>query len=452
MILPLALAQFIASYAASSMNVAINSIALDLHTTVHGVQIAITLFTLIMAAFMIPGSKLTDIWGRKKCFVISLIIYGIGAVIAPLANSLPTMMIGYSILEGLGSALMIPPIYILVTISFPDLKSRAKYFGIISGMAGLGSAAGPLIGGVLTSWISWRAAFLVQALVVGAIIYLTKRIIDKGVEGTKPHFDIFGTILSASGLVAIVLGILQAGNNGWFSFQVWSLVAIGAALLFGYAIHANSFEKKGKEPLFSMRLFANKISNRGLLTQLIQWLTLQGGFFVISVFLQTVRGYSAIQTGLILTASTIGLLLSSIRAGKMARRFNQAILIRGGFVTTISGMILVLLAHLFKDTWILLLPGLFLIGIGIGIMLTASVNVVQSSFSEKDQGEISGVSRSVSNLGSSLGTAIVGAVLVSSTASIDKTFGLALLTMIIIGIIGFITALFIPNRPLTPPS
>lgn len=452
MILPLALAQFICSYAASSMNVAISSIASSLATSVHGVQIAITLFTLIMAAFMIPGSKLTDIWGRKKCFIIGLIIYGTGALIATFAGSLTTMIIGYSILEGLGSALLIPPIYILVTVSFTDIKSRAKYFGIISGMAGLGAAAGPLIGGVLTSWISWRAAFLVQALIVLGIIFLTKRIVDAGVQGAKPHFDIFGTILSASGLVAIVSGILQAGTYGWFSLQVWSFVGIGAALLAWYAYYANSLEKKGKQPLFSMRLFANKVSNRGLLTQLIQWLTLQGGFFVISVYLQTIRGYSAVQTGLILTASTVGLLLASARAGKMANRFSQAALIRGGFLFTIAGMILILLSYFLAQPGWIFIPGLFFIGAGIGIMLTASVNVVQSSFAEKDQGEISGVSRSVSNLGSSLGTAIVGAVLISAVASVDKTFGLALLTMIGIGLIGFITALFIPNRPINPSS
>jgi MFS family permease len=157
MILPLALAQFIASYAATNMNVAISAIAKDLGTTVAGVQTAITLFTLTMAALMIPGSKLTDIWGRKRCFVLGLIIYGVGGVLALLSSGLPLLIVGYSLLEGVGSALMIPPIYILVTVAFPDVKSRARYFGVVSGAGGLGAAAGPLIGGVVTSAISWRA-------------------------------------------------------------------------------------------------------------------------------------------------------------------------------------------------------------------------------------------------------------------------------------------------------
>src|SRR5215510_15081492 len=153
LIVPLALAQFIASYAATNMNVAISDIAKDLHTTVIGLQTTITLFTLTMASLMIPGSKLSAIWGRKRCFIGGLIVYGIGALLAALAPGLGLMIFGYSFLEGIGSALLIPPIYILVTVAFTDTQSRARNFGIISGAAGLGAAAGPLIGGIITSAI-----------------------------------------------------------------------------------------------------------------------------------------------------------------------------------------------------------------------------------------------------------------------------------------------------------
>ena len=189
MIVPLALAQFIASYAATNMNVAISAIAKDLGTTVAGVQTAITLFTLTMAALMIPGSKLTDIWGRKRCFILGLIIYGVGGLLALLAQGLPLLVTGYSVFEGVGSALMIPPIYILVTVAFPDVKSRARYFGVVSGAGGLGAAAGPLIGGVVTSAISWRASFGLQVLVVAWIILLARKITDPAPEEPKPRFD-----------------------------------------------------------------------------------------------------------------------------------------------------------------------------------------------------------------------------------------------------------------------
>src|SRR2546423_2257297 len=185
MILPLALAEFIASYAATNMNVAISAIAKDLGTTVAGVQTAITLFTLTMAALMIPGSKLTDIWGRKRCFVLGLIIYAVGGLLALLSFGLPLLIVGYSLFEGVGSALMIPPIYILVTVAFPDVKSRARYFGVVSGAGGLGAAAGPLIGGVVTSLVSWRASFWLQVLVVGWIIILARRIVDPARQGPR---------------------------------------------------------------------------------------------------------------------------------------------------------------------------------------------------------------------------------------------------------------------------
>src|SRR6478609_6418477 len=192
-VFPLALTQFIASYAGSNMNVAISDIAEDLGTTTHGVQTAITLFTLTMAALMIPGSKLTDIWGRRRCFLLGLAVYGVGALIASVAQGLPTLILGYSLLQGVGSALMIPPIYILLTIAFADLESRAKAFGIVSAAAGLGAAAGPLIGGFITSAISWRASFIAQVLVVVGILYMGRRF--KGTPGVKAPFDIVGTIL-----------------------------------------------------------------------------------------------------------------------------------------------------------------------------------------------------------------------------------------------------------------
>jgi MFS family permease len=447
------------------MNVAISSIATDLDTTVHGVQLAITLFTLTMAALMIPGSKLTDIWGRKFCFVIGLLTYGLGGLLATFSWNLTVMIIGYSLLEGIGSALLIPPVYILITVGFPDLKTRAKYFGVISASAGIGAAAGPLIGGLITSTISWRASFIVQVLVVASIIVLSRRIADPGIQGARPRFDISGAVLSAAGLFFVVLGVLQSGTYGWFTASqdfviantvvipkggispVWLSVGIGALILAWFYLHIRSRERAGKEPLISPRLLHNRVSNLGLVTQNIQWLIMQGSFFVVSVFLQTVRGYNAIQTGLILIPATIGILLSSALAQRMAQRRSQSTLIRSGFVITIAGMLLLLWLASATSSILNFIPGLLLFGVGVGIMLTASVNVVQSSFPEKDQGEISGLSRSVSNLGSSLGTALVGSVLVSSVVSENQTYGLALITMAVIAGLGLIAALLLPANP-----
>src|SRR5438046_6522782 len=200
LLLPLALAQFICSFAGSNMNVMITDISKDLDTTVKGVQATITLFLLIMAVLMIPCSKLTDRWGRKRCFTGGLILYGIGALLSAVSPGLGVLIIGNSVFEGVGTALLIPPVYILTTLRFSDLTSRARAFGVISGLGGIGAAAGPLIGGLITTAISWRAAFIFQAVVVATIVLLSRRITDPIPPDPTRPFDAFGAILSAVGM------------------------------------------------------------------------------------------------------------------------------------------------------------------------------------------------------------------------------------------------------------
>ena len=212
-----------------------------------------------------------------------------------------------------------------------------------------------------------------------------------------------------------------------------------------FFFHIRNRERAGKTPLISIRLFRNRVSNLGLVTQNVQWLILQGSFFVISVFLQTIRHYTAIQTGLVLTAATVGIILSGGASGRLAKRRTQKTLIEAGFVSTIGGMILLLLMSSATSNAINFLPGLFLMGLGIGVMLTSSVNIVQSAFPEKDQGEISGLSRSVSNLGSSLGVALVGSILAITTIPGDAEYATALIVTAVIGCIGLAAAFFLPH-------
>ena len=444
MLLPLALAQFICSFAGSNMNVMINDISEDLDTTVQGVQVAITLFLLVMAALMIPGGKLTDRYGRKRLFTIGLIVYAIGALASAAAPGLGVLILGNSIFEGVGTALLIPPVYILTTMYFTDLKSRAWAFGVISGLGGIGAATGPLIGGLLTTAISWRAAFVFQALVIVAIVLLARRIEDPVPPDPTRPFDLMGAILSALGLVVLVMGILAADN----SLPLMAiLLAVGALFLVWFFIHVRRLERAGKEPLLSTALFHNRISNLALVTQNVQWLLLMGTSFVVSAFLQVVRGYNAIETGLIFTAATVGLLLSSLAAGRLAKRRSQRTLIVAGFVLTVVGIgVLLALVRLYDGAWAFT-PGLLLIGLGLGVMLTPSVNVVQSAFPEEQQGEISGLSRSISNLGSSLGTAVAGTILVSGLTSPDRAYALAMIVLGAVGIIGFAASLFLPPAP-----
>jgi MFS family permease len=461
---PLALAQFVASYAASNMNVAISTIASDIGTTVFGMQTSITLFTLTMAALMIPGSKLTDLWGRKRCFLLGLLVYGVGAVLAAAAPGIGLMIAGYSILEGVGSALLIPPIYILITVAFSDTRARARYFGVVSGAAGLGAATGPLIGGLITSAWTWRASFGLQVAIVLAIIFLARRITEPPRAEAVHHFDGTGAVLSGVGIMLAVFGILLTSRYGWFAARkaltiggatlipkggvspVWPFAVAGALVLWWFYAHLRRRERAGREPLIATRLFHNRTSNRGLTTQLLQWLILQGTFFVLSVFVQQARGYDAIRTGLILSPATVGLLVASAAAGRLARRRTQTWLVRAGFIGNTLGMLLLLaLVRPDSPVWTFL-PGLLLMGAGVGVMLTSSVNVVQSAFPERDQGDISGLSRALSNLGSSLGTSLAGSILVAASHPGRRPFAIALVTLTVISVIGVAVAYALPNR------
>ena len=443
LILPLGLAQFICSFAGSNMNVMIADISDDLDTTVKGVQTAITLFLLVMAILMIPCSKLTDRWGRKRCFIWGLTLYGIGALLSAVSPNLGVLIVGNSVLEGVGTALLIPPVYILATIWFTDLTKRAWAFGVISGLGGIGAAAGPLIGGVITTGISWRAAFVFQALVVATIIFLSRRLVDPlPADPTRP-FDGVGAILSAVGMFCVVFGILQAGTNNVL-FTVF--LVLGIAFLVGFFFYIRARERAGKEPLLSTGLFRNRVCNLALVTQNMQWLLLMGVSFVVSVFLQEVRGYSAIGTGVVFTAATVGILVSSFAAPRLAKKYSQRTLIVAGFVIALAGIALFLGFVDASSKVVAFVPGLLLIGVGVGVMLTPSVNVVQSSFPEALQGEISGLSRAVSNLGSTFGTAIAGTILVSVVATGTRSYAVAMIALAVFGLIGLVAALRLPAK------
>jgi len=431
-LLPLLMAQFLNAYDTASMNAAISTIANDLNTTVTGVQTAMATYTLVMAAGMITGSKLSDIVGRRRIFNIGVITYGTGALITALSPTILVMGFGWSILEGIGSCLMIPPIYILATVSFTDLKARAAAFGAIAAAAAGGSASGPLLGGIITTAVTWRLSFALETLVVVIIVMLRGRIVDPGLEGPKPKLDVPGAILSGLGMTGIIAGTLLVGNYGLITarqdFSVGSTVLlqqgqispsiiailIGLALLVFFAWFERYKERRGGEPLVRMRVVLNRIAATGLSTQAAQWLLSSGIGFVVSVFLQVTFGFSAIQTGLMMIPVIVGVLFFSRRSAKLAKKFPAKGILVAGFLVAEAGIAAILLLVDPNGSSLWFIPGLLLIGSGVGIIMPASVNVVQSSATEAEQADISGVSRSVSNFGSSFGVAMAGAILVST--------------------------------------
>ena len=259
-----------------------------------------------------------------------------------------------------------------------------------------------------------------------------------------------GAVLSAVGMFFLVLGILQAGVNNTL---LVIFLAIGVALLAGFFFYIRSREQAGKVALLSTELFRNRISNLGLVTQNLQWLLLMGVSFTVSVFLQTERHYNAIKTGVIFTAATVGVLVSSLAAERLAKRYAQKTLISAGFVMTAAGigLLLGLVKAASSSAWALA-PGLLLIGLGLGVMLTPSVNLVQSAFPEEKQGEISGLSRSVSNLGSSFGTAIAGTILVSNLVSGNGTYVAAMIVLAVVALAGLGVATSPTPNPVQQPS
>ena len=291
---------------------------------------------------------------------------------------------------------MIPPVYILTTLLFGDLRSRARAFGVISGMGGIGAAAGPLIGGVITTAISWRAAFLFQAIIIVVIFVLSRRHRRSRRPPTRP---VRSTRPARSCRASALCSSCWASPG---RVNLWRTVGLGRRRCVVPGVVLRPHPRAGtahKEPLLSTGLFRNHISNLGLVTQNLQWLLLMGTAFVVSAYLQVIRGYNAIQTGVIFTAATAGILVSSLAAERLAKKYAQRSLIIAGFIATLAGIALLLAFVKGSPNVWAFAPGLFLIGLGLGTMLTPSVNVVQSSFAEELQGEISGLSRSVSNLG-----------------------------------------------------
>ncbi|MCR2784176.1 MULTISPECIES: MFS transporter [unclassified Microbacterium] len=445
-LLPLALAQFICSFAGSNMNVMLNDMSRDLDTTVQGIQVSITLFLLVMAALMIPFGKLTDLFGRKFCFILGLAVYGVGAIVSALSPGLGVLILGNSILEGAGTALLIPPVYILVTMYWTGTAARVRAFGVVSAAGGVGAATGPLIGGWITAAISWRAAFIFQALIIVIILILSIRLKDPRAADRGRPYDLVGAILSGLGLIVFVLGILAADTHLLLSL---GLMLAGAGVIALFFVWVRRLERAGREPLLSTALFRNRVSNLGLVTQNFQWLLLMGTSMLVASQLQVVRQYDAIETGVIFSAATVGILVSSLSASALVQRFTQRSMVVVGFVITGVGLLLLLLVAAVPGAWAYA-PGLLAIGLGLGLTLTPSVNVVQSAFPEEQQGEISGLSRSVSNLGSSFGTAIVATVLALNASGPGEGYGLAMVPLLVVAVAGVVVAAFLPGRGAVP--
>lgn len=434
-LLLLAAAQFILTLDTTVMNVSISTLVVDLHTTVSGIQSAITFYTLVMAAFMIAGAKVGDIIGRKKAFIIGLIIYGIGSLITGLSVNVTMLKFGWSLLEGLGAALVIPAMLALISGNFKDGASRAKAFGGVAAMAAIGAAAGPIIGGLLTTYATWRLAFLGEVVVVAIILLRQSVIKDVPFEGKRPDFDYLGMFLCAAGLASLVQGILFISSYGlvkartsgsWFGhvFQAGGLSPAIMLILLGLLIlgvftlfELWSFREK-KPTLVDLKLLGRVAVRGGTLTVMSQQFIIAALMYTLSLYLQMELGYSAFRTGVALLPLSLAILLLAASAARLASRFTPKSIIVVGYVLMVVSMAAIGFKFVINPTATNFAVILFIMGAGIGLVVSQLQNLVLSSVSSDQASETSGLLSTFQNLGASLGTAIAGAAMIAVLISV----------------------------------
>ena len=430
-LLPLALAQLINAYDTTAMNVAVSKVVPSLHTTVSGVQSGIVIYSLVMAACMITGSKLGDIWGRRRTFTIGVILYGVGALITALSFNLGMMVGGWSLLEGIGSALMIPAIFAMIAGIFPPGKDRLKGYAVVGSAAAAGAALGPLLCGFWATAVTWRASFISEVCVVIIVLFLLRRMGKEEPVKDKPKLDYLGAVLSALGLALVVLGLVQATAYGWIHARVplkiggttiihvggispvIPFVAAGLIVLVLFALWENHMKKAKKLPLLDLSILKGRAASIGLPTVMILMFMQAGLLFVAPVFLQMSLGLNPLVAGLTILPLTVFLIAASQWTAKLTAKYSPRTLIRIGMLLIPLGICLVWLLLEDKPSALQMIPGFIVVGLGIGFANAPLLNMVQSSVPVQQQSDISGTNRALSNLGGALGTAVAGAVLMS---------------------------------------
>jgi MFS family permease len=422
-LLTLASGQFLMTLDSSVMNVSIATVAKDVGTTVTGIQTAITFYTLVMASLMITGGKLGQILGRKRAFGIGCVIYGCGSFITAISKSLAVLIVGWSVLEGVGAALILPAIVALVASNFGPAE-RPRAYGLVASAGAIAVAAGPLIGGLFTTYASWRWVFVGEVLIVLAILGVGRRIADAP-PAERPRLDLVGTALSALGLGLVVFGILKAGAWGfvqpkpdaphWLGLSpaIWLMLA-GGVVLWLFFRWENRLITSGAEPLINPSILLNRTLRGGLTSFFFQYLLQSGLFFAVPLFLSVSLGLSAIATGVRLLPLSATLLLAAAGIPKVFPRASPRRVVRIGFFALFAGitiMVGALDAGAGADivTWPMLLAGL-----GIGALASQLGSVTVSSVPDEQSAEVGGLQNTVTNLGASIGTALSGAVLIAA--------------------------------------
>jgi MFS family permease len=425
----MSLAMFIIVIDTTIMNVSISALVVDLNTTVVGVQTAISIYAMVMASLMLIGSRLSDIVGTKRIFVIGVLIYGVGTTTASLAHSLPMMIIGWSVMEGIGAALMIPTIQVILRKRYEG-EQLAFSFGFIAAVAAVGAALGPIVGGFFTTYISWRWAFRTELVIVVIVLFLSRSIIADRIEGARPKFDYLGGLLSILGWSSIVLGILMAQEYGFFlakkPFEIGSLsiapfglsvspvtIGFGVIMIMLLVQWEERLERLGSDGLFPPSLFQTPGLKAGIIVRFVQMSVMAGFLYIFPLMLQLSFSYTAMQTGMALMPFSLSLLVMALLGSKFSAKFFANRIIFLGFVLSAVG--LGMLGASIKpnvSATDLALGALF--GLGVGLINSQILNLVLSSVDSDLTAEASGVNSTFEQLGNAIGVALIGTVLMGA--------------------------------------
>ena len=428
-----ALAQFIIIVDSTFMSVSISTLVVDLNTSVTAVQTAIALYTLVMASLMIAGAKIGDIFGRRKIFFVGLTIYATGTLIASLSPNIVTFILGWSFMEGIGAALMLPAMVALIAGNYPAGIERTKAYAVLAMVGSSAAAIGPIVGGIFTTYVSWRLAFFSELFVV-AFIVLNRQIIKDAIyQGKAPSFDFKGFILTVTGFVSLVGGIILASyygilyartdvvvagqtiiTAGQLSPTVW-LVLTGLSILTIFYFYEKSRLDKKLSVLIDVRLFTQRIVLAGSFTMFAQYLATASIIYSLALYLQMGLGYNAIQNGLTLLPLSIAVVIAALFGSKvLASRIAPRWVVMAGFGFMTLGAASMGLTARNATSGIDFALGIFLIGLGVGLIASQNQNLVISSVPNKFSSEISGVLNTCLNIGSSMGTALAGAIIITS--------------------------------------
>ena len=405
----LAMAMFVLVVDTSIMNVSITAVATDLDTTVNSIQSAIALEALVSAAFILINSKLGDIMGRRRAYVLGLLAYAVGALAMTLTQSVTTIVIFWSIIGGLGASLLLPAMQSLIHGNFQGAEQK-KTYALVGAAAAVGAAIGPLLGGFVTTYLSWRVGFMLEVVVIAIVLLNIKLVRDVPFTGLR-KIDTGGAVLSVLGMGGVVLGILVWQEGGAY---VGLLMAIGVVALVALAAWLMRRKRAGKVILLDPDLFQIKNFRVGALAMVLQQITLGGAMIALPLYLQVTLEYDAMRAGLSLAPLSLTMFAIALAAGKFAKNLRAASVIRVGFAFALVGMVATIpVIPRGESGWALLVP-LLIAGVGLGLLVSQLNNYILGPIEEERVSEAAGVNSAGQSFGLSFGLALAGGILLAT--------------------------------------